>query len=230
MKCKNYGNAGVLILPWQGFAVPLYDGNAVKDSQTLVDNENSAVIKRKWRGGHCDYIADHAAQGFDIIRHCTYVNLQAVIQTPTRTQIYNWVATMLGKNTGNLTTCTGQNLEKIKWADLCLYTCNDIEGKNITMVFFKLQEEIDRAVFNIIEDQILNNSNKENLSNEIKYVQATATVNFRKGPSTSYRIIDTLSKGTKTIYLGETSNGEWFNVTYKDIVGWISSKYSKLVN
>lgn len=147
----RYGNAGVLILPWQGFAVPLYDGNAVKNSQALVDAEDSAVIKRRWRGGHCDYIADHAGQGFDIIRKCTIANLQAIIQTNTRSQIYNWVATMNGKNTGNLITCTGQSLSNVKWADLCLYTCNDAAGKNITMVFFKLSEIINRPIYPVKE-------------------------------------------------------------------------------
>lgn len=147
----RYGDAGALILPWQGFAVPLYDGNAVKNSQALVDAEDSAVIKRRWRGGHCDYIADHAGQGFDIIRKCTIVNLQAIIQTNTRSQIYNWVATMNGRNTGNLITCTGQSLSNVKWADLCLYTCNDAAGKNITMVFFKLSETINRPIYPVRE-------------------------------------------------------------------------------
>ena len=150
MMCK-YGDAGLLVLPWQNFSVPLYDGNAVKNSQALVDAENSAVIKRKWRGGHCDYIADHAGQGFDIIRRCTYVNMQAIVQTPKSSRIYNWVATMLGRNTGNLITCSGQGLAKIKWADLCLYTCNDAAGKNITMVFFKLSETINRPIYPVKE-------------------------------------------------------------------------------
>lgn len=148
--CK-YGDAGLLVLPWQNFSVPLYDGNAVKNSQALVDAENSAVIKRKWRGGHCDYIADHAGQGFDIIRRCTYVNMQAIVQTPKSSRIYNWVATMLGRNTGNLITCTGQSLSSVKWADLCLYTCNDAAGKNITMVFFKLSETINRPIYPVKE-------------------------------------------------------------------------------
>ena len=140
-----------MVLPWQNFSMPLYDGNAVKNSQALVDAENSAVIKRKWRGGHCDYIADHAGQGFDIIRKCTIANLQAIIQTNTRSQIYNWVATMNGKNTGNLITCTGQGLASVKWADLCLYTCNDAAGKNITMVFFKLSETINHPIYPVKE-------------------------------------------------------------------------------
>ena len=148
-KCR-YGDAGVLILPWQAFAVPLYDGNAVKNSQALVDMEDAAVIKRRFNGGHCDYVCDHAKQGFDIIRRCTYVNLQAIIQTPTRSRIYNWEATMLGKNTGkNLIASSGQALTNVKWADLCLYTCNDTTTKNITMVFFKLQNEFDHEIYRV---------------------------------------------------------------------------------
>jgi hypothetical protein len=151
MIIPKYGDAGVLILPWQAFSVPLYDGNAVKNSQAIVDMENAAVIKRKWRGGHCDYIADHAGQGFDIIRKCTYINLQAIVQTPKRAQIYNWVATMNGRNTGNLITCTGQSLSSVKWADLCLYTCNDLTGKDITMVFFRLSETINHPIYRVGE-------------------------------------------------------------------------------
>ena len=98
-----------------------------------------------------DYIADHAGQGFDIIRRCTYYNLQAIVQTPTRSRIYNWVATMLGRNTGNLISCSGQGLASIKWADLCLYTCNDVGGENITMVFFKLSETINRPIYPVKE-------------------------------------------------------------------------------
>lgn len=137
-----YGDAGALILPWQDFCIPLYNGKTTKNTQAIVDMENSAVIKRRFGGGHCDYIADHASQGFSIIRECTYTT-PAVVQTPASSRIYRWAATMLGTNTGkNLIACTGQALTSVKWADLCLYTCNDAGGKNITMVFFKQQETV----------------------------------------------------------------------------------------
>lgn len=148
---QPYGDAGVLILPWQDYSVPLYNGKAVKNAQPIVDRENSAEIKRRFGGGHCDYIADHAGQGFDIIRECR-LNTPAVIQTPTASRIYRWAATMQGTNTGtNLVTCSGQKLTAVRWADLCLYCCNDAGGRNITMVFFRLQEELNRAIYRIGE-------------------------------------------------------------------------------
>ena len=73
------------------------------------------------------------------------------MQTPTSSRIYNWVATMLGRNTGNLISCSGQGLASIKWADLCLYTCNDVGGENITMVFFKLQKEVKYPIYKVEE-------------------------------------------------------------------------------
>lgn len=151
MTIHKYGDAGTLVLPWQDFSVPLYNGKTTKNAQTIVDRENSAEIKRRFGGGHCDYIADHAGQGFDIIRECKF-NTPAVIQTPTSTKIYRWTATMNGRNTGkNLIACTGQALTSVKWADLCLYTCNDAGGKNITMVFFKLQEEVKYPLYKVGE-------------------------------------------------------------------------------
>jgi len=151
MVISKYGDSGVLILPQQQYSVPLYDGNVVKNAQAIVDAENSAVIKRKFGGGHCDYIGDHAGQGFDIIRQCTLYTI-AVVQTPTSSRIYRWLASMTGKNTGkNLITCSGQALTQIKWADLCLYACNDSKGKDITMVFFELLEESKRQLYKVNE-------------------------------------------------------------------------------
>ena len=145
----QYGDAGALILPQQRFTVPLYDGKASKNAQIIVDRENSATIKRRFRGGHCDYIADHAAQGFDIIKDCK-LNAIAVVQTPTSSRIYQCNAIMYGRNTGkNLITCTGQALTNVKWADMCLYTCNDTKGVSITMVFFKLLEESKNTIYKV---------------------------------------------------------------------------------
>lgn len=145
----KYGDAGVLIFPWLGFSVPLYKQNAQKKSQEIVDDENSAVIKYKYAGGHCDYIADHAGQGFDIIKKCG-INTDAIIQTPNSTKTYKWQATMLGMNKNGLRTCTGAKLQSIKWSDLCLYTCNDSKGVDITMVFFKLKESVNRPIYKVL--------------------------------------------------------------------------------
>lgn len=153
MVMAQYGDAGVLILPQQQFSVSLYNGKdkSAKNAQAIVDRENSAEIKRHFGGGRCDYIADHAAQGFSIIRQCTLYSM-AIVQTPTSSRIYRWLATMTGRNTGkNLITCSGQALTKIKWADLCLYTCNDSAGKDITMVFFELLEESKKTLYKVGE-------------------------------------------------------------------------------
>lgn len=149
MVIERYGDEGVLILPQQQYVVALYNGKNVKNAQSIVDRENSASIKRRFGGGHCDYIADHAAQGFGVIRDCTLYTI-AVVQTPTSSRIYRWLATMQGRNTGkNLITCSGQALTKIKWAELCLYTCNDAKGVDITMVFFELLEESNRTIYRV---------------------------------------------------------------------------------
>ena len=142
-----YGDAGVLILPWLDFSVPLYNYKNGQAGQDIVDCENSAIYKKRWRGGRCDYIADHATQGFDIIKKCQYT-FPAIVQTPKSSKTYRWAATMLGTNTGTrLIACNGQELANIKWADLCLYTCNDTEGKSITMVFFKMQKQLNYELY-----------------------------------------------------------------------------------
>lgn len=148
---KQYGDAGVLILPWQDFSVPIYLIKSGDSGQDICDLENAAVYKRNFGGGHCDYIGDHQSQGFDIIRELKFTH-PAVIQTPTSSKIYRWAATMRGTNTGTkLIGCSGQSLSSVKWADLCLYTCNDAEGRDITMVFLKLQETVDYPMYDVEE-------------------------------------------------------------------------------
>lgn len=150
---QPYGDSGVLILPWQDYSVPLYNGKAVKNAQAIVDRENSAVIKRRFGGGHCDYIGDHAGQGFDIIRECRLYT-PAVVQTPKESRIYRWAATMTGTNTGkDLILVTGQSVKKVKWADLVLYTCNDAGGRDITMVFFKHQMTLNYPAYKVGEKE-----------------------------------------------------------------------------
>lgn len=54
------------------------------------------------------------------------------------------------------------------------------------------------------------------------------TVNVRTGPSTTYSIIGIAKKGDKIKYLGEKQSN-WFCVNFKNKIGWISDKYSYLV-
>ena len=69
-----------------------------------------------------------------------------------------------------------------------------------------------------------NTSNTE--SNEtaiIKYVNTSAGLNVRKGPSTSYDKIATLAHGTK-VTVKSTSNG-WSQITSENITGYVSDQY-----
>ncbi len=50
-----------------------------------------------------------------------------------------------------------------------------------------------------------------------------ATLNFRSGPSTSYSIISTLSKGTKVEVISTTNN--WSKIIYDGKIGYVSSEY-----
>lgn len=64
------------------------------------------------------------------------------------------------------------------------------------------------------------------------YVKTTGKVYLRTGPGKGYKIICTVAKGAKlsyeydyyTDYRGVT----WYNVTYKNKTGWISSAYAEL--
>lgn len=67
------------------------------------------------------------------------------------------------------------------------------------------------------------------------YVRATGQVNVRSGPGAGYDNMGTLEKDEQVVYLGESSkdaNGVvWYKVRYYSLgTGWVSSKYSKLVN
>ena len=57
---------------------------------------------------------------------------------------------------------------------------------------------------------------------EYKVITADA-VNFRSGPSTSYSIISTLSKGTKVEVISTTNN--WSKIIYDGKIGYVSSEY-----
>ena len=150
MATHVYGDAGFLYIPDISLSVPLYEGKSNVNGQKTVDRENSALIKRRFGGGHCDYIADHAAQGFDTIKRC-HIGMAAVIQTPELAHIYQCVAAMPGTNTGsNLITCTGQKLTAVRWADLCLYCCNDMTGRSISMVFFKRTATMNRPIYKVV--------------------------------------------------------------------------------
>ena len=70
-----------------------------------------------------------------------------------------------------------------------------------------------------------NDNNTGNTDNTVKSnkVVTGSSVNFRKGPGTSYGVITSLKKGTKVGYISE-SNG-WAKVNYNGTIGYMSTSY-----
>ena len=66
-------------------------------------------------------------------------------------------------------------------------------------------------------------NNESNETSIIKYVNSSAGLNVRKGPSTSYAKIATLAHGTK-VTVKSTSNG-WSQITSENITGYVSDQY-----
>ena len=66
-------------------------------------------------------------------------------------------------------------------------------------------------------------STSTSTSKSTKYVTPSAGLNLRKGPSTSYAVIKTLSKGTEVTVVS-SSNG-WSKVNVGGVSGYVSSDY-----
>ena len=67
-----------------------------------------------------------------------------------------------------------------------------------------------------------------------QYVKATGDVYVRKAPSLDGEQIGLIKNGNKVPFYGEIRVDKrgvaWYKVNYNGSVGWVSSKYSKLVN
>ena len=72
------------------------------------------------------------------------------------------------------------------------------------------------ASLNQVEEEIINTVNKIYL--------VKSNVNFREGPSTSYKSNGILKQNTEVLVL-EYTNTNWYKVLYDNKVGYISSKY-----
>ncbi len=56
-------------------------------------------------------------------------------------------------------------------------------------------------------------------------LDAGASLQLRRTPSIDGESLDLVPSGTRLIITGITNNGEWFNVTFEDVEGWVSSQY-----
>ena len=66
------------------------------------------------------------------------------------------------------------------------------------------------------------------------YVQATGgSVNIRRTPSLTGQDLGTMSEGKTAVYLNQKSTDDrgvvWYYVNYNGIIGWVSSRYSRLL-
>ena len=70
-------------------------------------------------------------------------------------------------------------------------------------------------------------------ANTDQKIKATGDLNVRKGPGLDYAILGSISKGATLEFLGEVkkdSRGVYCGkVSYHGQIGWVSSKYSKII-
>lgn len=64
---------------------------------------------------------------------------------------------------------------------------------------------------------------------ESPFIEATTSVNIRKGPDTSYAVLAVADKGDHLRYHGFTFPNGWFLVEYKGQLAAVSGKYGKLI-
>ena len=88
---------------------------------------------------------------------------------------------------------------------------------NINMAF---AENVD----NINGNNTLTTTISQQSSTVIKTGITTASLNVRKGPSTSYGVIGGLSKGAK-VEIVEVSTTGWYKIKFKNEYGYVSNKY-----
>ena len=113
-----------------GYSARLYQGGSGNSvNQPIVDAENSAVLMN-YLGRQM--IADHAHQGFSVIRSCSLGLLGSLCG---RTIVC--ASSYQGTNTGY-----GIRLDDGRWADevydgtYIMYTCNDAESTSVTVTFW----------------------------------------------------------------------------------------------
>ena len=75
----------------------------------------------------------------------------------------------------------------------------------------------------IYKDYVSNSTSNSETTQTTKYVNTTAGLNVRTGPSTSYTKIATLSYG-QSVNVLSTSNG-WSKINYNGSTGYVSSQY-----
>ena len=136
------GTSGRLAMPSVGFSIPLYGASSSNFAQLqkIVDNKNSALLSEIMGS---QYIADHAAQGFKVMKNSKAGQYAYIIDTKGVVHTYQFVSKATGQNVGNGIVLTsgsskGKYADEVNGQDLFMYCCNDSTGKSVTVTFWKL--------------------------------------------------------------------------------------------
>lgn len=132
---KKLGDSGRLYFS-SLYSIALYSPYTTEEAQEFVDNQDSGAY---YPHGNIMIIADHAYQGFSIIKSQTigsYVYIKKVDENNQKVlEKYIIREKTNGNNTGAyLITDDGRKLATDINYDLALYTCNSADGKNITIL------------------------------------------------------------------------------------------------
>jgi hypothetical protein len=103
-------------------------------SQDVVDAVDSAAYI-PW--GSIVMIADHASDGFDVIRDLN-AGATGTITDDQETTVLTMVDSYQGSNTGHgIILADGRRAETLTDGDYMLYTCNDSEGVSVTVTYWQ---------------------------------------------------------------------------------------------
>lgn len=123
----NDGSVGRLSIG--GYSANLYQSN----SQSTVDAYDSAAYM-PW--GNIVMIADHASQGFSVIRSCGAGSVGTITDNSTITYL-TCASSYQGTNTGNgINLADGRYAETVGDGSYMLYTCNDSTGVSVTVTYW----------------------------------------------------------------------------------------------
>lgn len=132
---KKLGDSGRLYFS-SLYSIALYSPDTSAEAQKFVDNQDSGAY---YPHGNIMIIADHAYQGFSIIKSQkvgSYVYIKKINENNQKVlDKYIIREKTNGTNTGAyLITSDGRKLATDVNYDLALYTCNSADGKNITIL------------------------------------------------------------------------------------------------
>ena len=89
-----------------------------------------------------------------------------------------------------------------------------------------------RAVLLLIAISLLATALAGVAAAEGAYVEATGSVNVRRGAGLGYSSLGTVEKGTRLTYLNSSTVDDrgviWYLVSYEGVTGWVSSRYTTL--